>query len=52
MDFDCNQSGGVHFFYTLPYSKTKALIETTWISDFNNSSLKNYDRSIKRLYYK
>lgn len=23
---------GVHFYYVLPYSKTKALIETTWIS--------------------
>jgi lycopene beta-cyclase len=47
MDFDCNQSGGVHFFYTLPYSKTKALIETTWISDFNNSSIKDYDSQLK-----
>ena len=31
MDFDCDQKNSVHFFYTLPYSKTKALIETTWI---------------------
>ena len=28
MDFDCNQKNSVHFFYTLPFSKTKALIET------------------------
>ena len=33
MDFDCEQKDSVHFFYTLPYSKTKALVETTWISD-------------------
>ena len=25
MDFDCEQRESVHFFYTLPYSKTKAL---------------------------
>ena len=42
MDFDCDQKESVHFFYTLPYSKTKALIETTWISDLNNISTKNY----------
>ena len=43
MDFDCDQKNSVHFFYTLPFSKTKALIETTWISDLNNTLLKDYD---------
>ena len=47
MDFDCDQKESVHFFYTLPYSKTKALIETTWISDLNNSSINNYDNQLK-----
>ena len=32
MNFDCSQDGGLHFFYTLPFSKNKALIETTWYS--------------------
>ena len=32
MDFDCEQGESVHFFYTLPYSKNRALIETTWLS--------------------
>ena len=47
MDFDCDQKNSVHFFYTLPYSKKKALIETTWISDLNNASLKDYDTQLK-----
>jgi lycopene beta-cyclase len=47
MDFDCDQKNSVHFFYTLPYSKKKALIETTWISDLNNASLKDYDIQLK-----
>ena len=32
MNFDCPQDGGLHFFYTLPFSKNRALIETTWYS--------------------
>jgi lycopene beta-cyclase len=47
MDFDCDQKESVHFFYTLPYSKTKALIETTWISDLNNISTKNYTHQLE-----
>ena len=35
MDFDCDQRESVHFFYTLPYSKNKALVETTWLSKMN-----------------
>ena len=46
MDFACEQRNEVHFFYTLPFSKTKALVETTWISKLNNNSLKDYDQQI------
>jgi len=47
MDFDCEQKNSVHFFYTLPYSKNKALIETTWLSKMSDSSEKNYDNQMK-----
>ena len=47
MDFDCDQRESVHFFYTLPYSKNKALIETTWLSTMNDNSQKDYDNQIK-----
>ena len=47
MDFDCDQRNSVHFFYTLPYSKNKALVETTWLSKMNDSSQKDYDLQIK-----
>jgi lycopene beta-cyclase len=47
MDFDCNQRGSVHFFYTLPYAKNKALVETTWLSKMNDNSKKDYDLQIK-----
>jgi len=47
MDFDCEQRECVHFFYTLPFSKNKALIETTWLSKMNDNSLKDYDKQIK-----
>ena len=47
MDFDCEQRGSVHFFYTLPYSKNKALIETTWLSEMRDNSQKDYDNQIK-----
>ncbi|MDA8608868.1 lycopene cyclase family protein [Candidatus Pelagibacter bacterium] len=46
MDFDCEQKNSVHFFYTLPYSKKKALVETTWISDLKNSSLQDYNEQL------
>ena len=48
MDFNCEQRGSVHFFYTLPFTKNKALIETTWISKLNDSSLKDYSSQIKK----
>ena len=47
MDFDCEQRDSVHFFYTLPYDKKKALIETTWISKMNNNSLMDYVDQLK-----
>jgi lycopene beta-cyclase len=47
MDFDCEQRKSVHFFYTLPYAKNKALVETTWVSRMNDSSQKDYDVQIK-----
>jgi len=48
MDFNCDQRNGVHFFYTLPFSKNRALIETTWLSRFDNNSLKDYDFQIDK----
>ena len=47
MDFDCEQKGSVHFFYTLPFEKNKALVETTWLSKMSDGSLKDYDIQIK-----
>ena len=47
MDFCCDQRNNVHFFYILPFTKKKALIETTWISKNDNSSLKDYESQIK-----
>ena len=47
MDFNCEQRNSVHFFYTLPFEKNKALIETTWLSKINDNSLKDYDKQIK-----
>jgi len=47
MDFDCEQRESVHFFYTLPYSKNKALVETTWLSKIIDNSQKDYDEQIK-----
>jgi lycopene beta-cyclase len=48
MDFNCEQRGSVHFFYTLPFAKNKALIETTWISKLDNNSLRDYDAQIEK----
>ncbi len=47
MDFNCEQKNNVHFFYTLPFTKNKALIETTWLSKLDNNSLKDYDSQLK-----
>ena len=47
MDFDCEQRESVHFFYTLPYSKTKALVETTWLSKLSSTSQMDYDNQLK-----
>ena len=48
MDFNCDQKDNVHFFYTLPFTKNKALVETTWLSKFDDESLKDYDTQIKK----
>ena len=47
MDFNCDQKNDVHFFYTLPFSKNTALIETTWLSDLEDPSLMNYDLQLE-----
>ncbi len=48
MDFNCEQKNSVHFFYTLPFAKNKALIETTWLSRLDDGSLTNYDTQIQQ----
>jgi len=47
MDFNCEQKNSVHFFYTLPYEKNKALVESTWLSKIKDNSEKDYDIQIK-----
>ena len=47
MDFNCDQRNDVHFFYTLPFSKNKALIETTWLSTLEDQSLMDYDLQLE-----
>ena len=47
MDFNCEQRDAVHFFYTLPFSKNKALIETTWLSSLENKNYMNYDLQLE-----
>ena len=47
MDFDCQQHQSVHFFYTLPYNKNKAMVETTWLSKMNNDLEMDYDQQLK-----
>ena len=47
MDFNCDQKKNVHFFYTLPFSKNKALIETTWLSNLKDQNLMDYDLQLE-----
>jgi len=47
MDFNCEQKKYVHFFYTLPFSKNRALIETTWLSNLEDQEIMNYDRQLQ-----
>ena len=47
MDFNCDQRNDVHFFYTLPFSQNKALIETTWLSNLEDQSLTDYDLQLE-----
>ena len=46
MDFNCDQND-VHFFYTLPFNKNRALIETTWLSNLEDKSLMDYDLQLE-----
>ena len=48
MDFNCDQRDNVHFFYTLPFAKNKALIETTWLSKMNDKTLEDYDIQLEK----
>ena len=48
MDFDCDQRDNVHFFYTLPFSKNKALVETTWLSKMDDKTLTDYDIQLEK----
>ncbi len=48
MDFDCDQRDNVHFFYTLPFAKNRALIETTWLSKMDDKTLKDYDFQLEK----
>ena len=47
MDFNCDQKNDVHFFYTLPFNKNTALIETTWLSNIEDQSLMDYDLQLE-----
>ncbi len=47
MDFHCDQRNDVHFFYTLPFNKNRALIETTWISNLEDQSLMDYNLQLE-----
>ena len=47
MDFNCQQEKAVHFFYTLPFSKNKALVETTWLSNLESEDYMNYDLQLE-----
>ena len=47
MDFNCDQKNDVHFFYTLPFGKNRALIETTWLSSLKDQNLMNYDLQLE-----
>ncbi len=48
MDFDCDQRDNVHFFYTLPFSNNKALVETTWLSKMDDKTLNDYDTQLEK----
>ena len=47
MDFNCDQKNNVHFFYTLPFCKNKALIETTWLSNLEDQDLMDYNLQLE-----
>ena len=47
MDFNCDQKNSVHFFYTLPFTKKRALVETTWLSQMQDEKELDYDQQLK-----
>ena len=47
MNFDCDQRNAVHFIYTLPFQKNRALIETTWFSKYDKK-LFDYQNQIEQ----
>ena len=47
MDFDCDQRNSVHFFYTLPFTRKRALVETTWLSSMTDEKEADYDAQLK-----
>ena len=47
MDFNCDQKNSVHFFYTLPFTKKRALVETTWLSQMQDEEELDYDQQLK-----
>jgi len=46
MDFKCDQRGHVHFFYVLPFSRKRALVETTWLGPLSVGA-DDYDQQIE-----
>ena len=38
----------IYIFFTLPFAKNKALIETTWLSRMDDMSLKDYDDQLQK----
>ena len=50
MDFNCDQRNDVHFFYTLPFSKNRALVETTWLSNLEDQNLMDYDLQLSLIH--
>lgn len=46
MDFNCDQRGHLHFFYILPFSSRRALIESTWFSR-RDTHLEDYDFQLR-----
>lgn len=46
MDFNCEQKKNVHFFYTLPFARNRALVETTWLSNLKDKTTLDYESQL------